>query len=501
MARLDPALLAQLNSWYAPWRGIRACVLGLGVAGFAAADVLAELGVTTRVFAQRGDVEKEKILSVLDVTSCIGDNEAQLAALREFDPQLIIVSPGYRPYNPLLLWAAQAGITVWGDIEFAWRVRDKVYTAEWLCITGTNGKTTTAQLTATMLVSSGAKAAPVGNIGVPVLDAIRDPEGFDALVVELSSFQLHWLDTVRPYASCVLNIARDHLDWHGSYEAYIAAKAKIFERTKTACVYNRHEEIIETLLMQADVQEGARAVGFGLDTPARSELGVVEGILVDRGYHAARGTTALELVTLSELHEAGLAQPHTVANVLAAAALARAYGVAPTDIKRAVLGFVPDKHRVEPVAKQNGVLWVDDSKATNSHAADAALSAVASTVWIMGGDFKGTDIVPLLTKHVKKLRAVVVIGANSQETAGLVRRVCPELTVAQVAAEDAEGAKLTGDAVMERAVVSAANYALAGDTVLLAPAAASIDQFGGYAERGLAFARAVQQLLGVPGEQ
>ena len=224
-----------------------------------------------------------------------------------FDPELVIVSPGYRPDHPLTTWATSHGVTVWGDIELGWRLRDKTgRIADWICVTGTNGKTTTSQLTAHMLVAGGLRAAPVGNIGVPILDALRDPQGYDALVVELSSFQLHRLgpdaeNGVSPYASVCLNIADDHLDWHGSFDAYAAAKANVYERTQVACVYNRADERTMRMVEEADVVEGARAISFGLDSPPSSGLGVVEGLLLDRAYHAERRNEAFELVSVEEL--------------------------------------------------------------------------------------------------------------------------------------------------------------------------------------------------------
>src|SRR5690606_35508667 len=217
------------------------------------------------------------------------------------------------------------------------------------------------QLTAHMLVAGGLRAAPAGNIGIPVLDAIRDPGGFDVLVVELSSYQLHWTHRadltsgagggeLAPLASVCLNIADDHLDWHGSREAYIAAKGRVYENTRVACVYNLADEATRRLVEEAEVFEGARAIGFGRGTPGRGELGFVAGILVGRAFLGERHTHALALTTREVLHAAGLAAPHSVQNVLAAAALARAAGVEPERIRDAIRGFRIDAHRTEVVA-------------------------------------------------------------------------------------------------------------------------------------------------------
>lgn len=481
-----------LTSWHQDWSGLRVAVLGLGVTGFSVADTLVELGCRVRVIFGAPDDDRERLLDVIGAErACLPSDEAQLADLTAFDPDLVIVSPGYRPDHPLTTWAEQRGTVVWGDIELGWRLRDKTSRiADWICVTGTNGKTTTTQLTAHMLVAGGLRAVPVGNIGVPVLDALRDPQGYDALVVELSSFQLHRLGEISPYASVCLNIAADHLDWHGSADAYAAAKAKVYANTQVACVYNRADAATERMVEEADVVEGARAISFGLDSPPPSGFGQVEGILVDRGFHAARRNEAYELVTLDELQDRGLAAPHLVQNVLAAAALARSRGVEPGEIAQAILDFRLDAHRVQrlgEVAALPGVQWVDDSKATNAHAADGALAAFDSVVWIVGGLLKGTDIGGLVARHATRLRAAVVIGARRDEVVEALRRHAPEVPVFEVVPGETEG-------TMPQAVAAAAASAQAGDTVLLAPAAASMDQFTDYADRGRRFQAAVREL-------
>ena len=216
----------ELTSWNADWRGLRAAVLGLGVTGFSVADTLLELGASVLVVASSSKDEQRRLLDVIGADYFEGDLSSVPGVVTEFDPEVIVVSPGFAPDHPLLLWARERGTPVWGDIELAWRVRDKISpVAEWILVTGTNGKTTTTQLTAHMLEADGQRVAAVGNIGIPVLDAVRYPAGFDVLVVELSSYQLHWLGqtvngTLTPWASVCLNVADDHLDWHGSPGAY-----------------------------------------------------------------------------------------------------------------------------------------------------------------------------------------------------------------------------------------------------------------------------------------
>lgn len=488
------ARVRALTSWHHDWSGLRVAVLGLGVTGFSVADTLTELGAKVRVIYSREDPDREQLVDVIGAErALLASDEAQLEDLRGFDPDLVVVSPGYRPDHPLTEWALKQQVPVWGDIELGWRLRDKTdRVAEWICVTGTNGKTTTAELTAHMLLEHGLRAAPVGNIGVPILDALRDPVGYDVLVVELSSFQLHRLGHISPLASVCLNVADDHLDWHGSRESYLAAKGRVYENTRLACVYNRADAVTEHLVEQADVIEGARAISFGLDSPPPSGFGVVEGILVDRGFHDSRKLEAYELTTRDELRERNLDAPHLVQNILAAAALARAAGATPAAIARAVLGFRPDPHRfepLEPVAAHPRVHWVDDSKATNAHAASASLRAHASVVWIAGGQLKGVDLGSLIADHAARMRAVIVIGSEQAALLSQLAQHAPTIPVIAITPGQTER-------VMIEAVEAAAKVAQAGDTVLLAPAAASYDQFRDYADRGDRFQAAVRALDG-----
>lgn len=483
--------LQTLRSWHADWSGLRVAVLGLGVTGFSVADTLVELGSRVRVIYAGVDSDRERLLDVIGAERLQAESDAdQLAALTEYDPELVIVSPGYRPDHPAIVWAEARGTAVWGDIELGWRLRDKTHrVADWICVTGTNGKTTTTQLTAHMLLAAGIRAIPVGNIGTPLLDALRDPQGYDVLVVELSSFQLHRVGEISPFASVCLNIADDHIDWHGSPLAYRAAKARVYAHTQVACVYNRADAVTEQMVEDADVIEGARAISFGLDTPPPSGFGMVEDILVDRGYHSSRRTEAFELVTLAELSERDLDAPHMVQNILAAAALARSRGVEPGEVAQAILSFQPDPHRAQRLGSIDGVFWVDDSKATNAHAADASLRAFESVVWVVGGLLKGVDISPLVERHAHRLRGVVVIGAERTPVLEVLARHAPRVPCIEVAPGDTEE-------VMQSAVTAAASLAEPGDVVLLSPAAASMDQFSDYADRGRRFQAAVRALGG-----
>jgi UDP-N-acetylmuramoylalanine--D-glutamate ligase len=483
--------LSGLVSWHSDWTGLRVAVFGLGVTGFAAADTLAELGATVLVVAGAAPDDRARLLDVIGASLVQSDLSEPPAELIDHRPDLVIVSPGFHPDHPLLLWALETGVAVWGDIELAWRLRDKVGPpADWILVTGTNGKTTTVQLTATMLAAAGHRVAPCGNIGVPVLDAIRDPQGWDVLVVELSSYQLHHLPrtgpgALVPWASVCLNIADDHLDWHGSREAYREAKATVYANTKVACVYNQMDAATVQMVENAEVQDGARAIGFSLGIPGRSDFGLVEGILVDRAFLPDRAERAIELTTAEELASVGLAAPHIVANILAASALARSYDVPAEVIHDALTSFRLDEHRIEVVVEAGGIRWINDSKATNPHAADASLRAYDSVVWVVGGLLKGVDIDALVAAHVTRLRGAIIIGLDREELRDAFARHAPGLHVVEVESDDR-------DQVFVQAVQFAADVALPGDVVLLAPAGASMDQFTDYAERGRLFARAVR---------
>jgi UDP-N-acetylmuramoylalanine--D-glutamate ligase len=486
MTKLD-----QLTSWHSNWREVRAVVFGLGVSGFSVADTLAELGAKTLVVAEKAEPDLLDILDVIGVPHLTGEVAKGVPGeVTEFQPDVIVVSPGIRPQHELLAWATANGVAIWVDIDLAWRLRDKTdRLAHWFTVTGTNGKTTTVQLLTSMLNEGGIKSEACGNIGKPILDAIRDPEGFDALVVELSSFQLHYLGQIFPFSSAVLNLADDHLDWHGGFEEYRAAKAKVFENTVAACVYNVMDKATESMVEDADVVDGARAIGFTLGIPARSQIGFVEDILCDRAYLDDRANNALEIATLEDIGEIGVMTPHLMANVAAATAMARSAGVEPDRIREAIRNFRLDAHRIELVAEAGGIRWIDDSKATNPHAANASLASFDRVVWIVGGLLKGVDISSLVERHKSSLAAAIVIGADRNPVLEALANKAPGVPVAEIPAG-------TAQEVMQAAVAAAAGFAGEGDVVLLAPAAASMDQFTDYADRGNCFAVAVRSLIG-----
>jgi UDP-N-acetylmuramoylalanine--D-glutamate ligase len=463
--------------------GRRVAVAGLGVSGVSAARVLARLGARVTV-VDGGDGESHRSraaeLEPDGVAVRLGDGDT----LPE-GTELIVTSPGWQPGSPLFAAAAAKDVPVWGDVELAWRLRHGPgrHGAPWLAVTGTNGKTTTVQMLASILAAAGLRTAAVGNIGTPLLDVVLSDEPYDVLAVELSSYQLHWAPSVRAHSAAVLNLAPDHLDWHGSMAAYAADKARIYEGNEVACVYNVADPRTEELVREADVAEGCRAVGFTLGSPRPSELGVVDGILVDRAFVPDRQKTAQELAEASDITPAA---PHNIANALAAAALARAYGVPSGAVRDGLRAFRPDAHRIEHVADVGGVAYVDDSKATNTHATQASLASYESLVWIAGGLAKGATFDELVAGAAKRLRGAVLLGADRHLIARALARHAPDVPVVDLERTD------TG--VMAAAVREATRLAEPGDTVLMAPACASMDMFTNYHRRGEAFAEAVRAL-------
>jgi UDP-N-acetylmuramoylalanine--D-glutamate ligase len=487
--------LAGLDHRDADWAGLSVVVAGIGLSGFAAADALLERGARVVVVDGRDGESEEAHAQILRILGARVELGRQPGAEALGGADLVVTSPGWRPEQPLLAAAAQGGVPVWGEVELAWRMRAREGAAPWLAITGTNGKTTTVQMLESMLRAAGLRAVAAGNVGLPLLEAVLHPEPYDVLAVELSSFQLHWSHSISPQASACLNVAPDHVDWHGSLEAYVRDKGRVYERTQLACVYNVADPVTEQLVRDAEVVEGARAVGFTLGTPAVGMLGVVDDVLCDRAFVEERRTAAAELATLEDLVRPGdpVGGPaaHTVANALAAAALARAHGIAPRAVRDGLRAFIPAAHRIARVAEVGDVAYVDDSKATNPHAAAASLAAFGSVVWGAGGLLKGAVVEELVAAHAHRLRGAVLLGRDRAVIAEALARHAPDVPVVEVTSTDTD--------VMEQVVEAAAGLARPGDVVLLAPAAASMDIFRDYGARGDAFAAAVRRLSGAAG--
>jgi UDP-N-acetylmuramoylalanine--D-glutamate ligase len=447
------------------WPALGVVVCGIGISGTAVAEVLLRRGARVRVVdagATDAATLRGAALTALGAEVLLGDGDPDVGT-----PDLVVTSPGWAPDQPLLHRLAAAGVPVWGEVELAWRF-SRPETA-WLAVTGTNGKTTTVEMLAAMLSAAALRAEAAGNIGTPLLEAVLREVPPDWLAVELSSFQLHWSDSIRPRAAAILNVAPDHLDWHGSLAAYAADKAKVWARMgpDDVAVGNADDPAVAALLAEAPA---GRKVEFTLAPPRAGQLGVDRGRLVDRAF--ANG----ELAPVADL--TGLTGSHNVANALAALAVALGAGVPLEPCLSALSSFAPGAHRLATVLEHSGVRYVDDSKATNPHAAVQALSSFDRVVWIAGGLNKGLEFDELVAGAKDRLVAAVLIGSCAHQLRDALARHAPDVPVHRADS-------------MQTAVEIAETLAQPGDTVLLAPAAASMDMFRDYRERGDAFAAAV----------
>ncbi len=444
-------------------------VCGAGVAGAPAARALLAAGARV-LLTDAAETQW--------VAGLVSSGAKFLGALEQVPDgtDLVVTSPGWRPDHPLLVGALGHAVPVLGEVELAWRLRD-AHAAPWLAVTGTNGKTTTVRMLEAILLAAGQRALAVGNVGTSIIDAVTAEPPFDVLAVELSSFQLHWSSTVEPAAGALLNLAPDHIDWHGSMGAYALTKTKVWDTP--VAIGNVDDPYVAELLAGAESRAQGRKVGVTCGEPASGQLGIVDRVLVDHAFTAS----PVELIHADEVRPAG---EHNLCNALVAAALARAHGVPAASVGQGLRDFVPDPHRNQTIVDRGGVRYVDDSKATNPHAASASIHAYDRVVWIAGGQLKGTHVDELVASVASRLAGVVLLGADRAEIYAALARHAPKIPVIEVARTD--------DGAMTEVVRAAAGLARPGDTVLLAPAAASYDMFAGYAARGAAFAAAIDAL-------
>ena len=461
------------------WSDLSVCVVGLGVAGYSCADVLMQLGASVTIVDESpGDIHQERaeVLGSLGAAIRFGE-----AAELPLDSDLVVVSPGIRPSAPVLAPALAREIPIWGELELAWRLRRGPSDAPWMCVTGTNGKTTVTLMLESMLTASGARAVSAGNIGVPLVDVIMHDD-VEVIAVEVGAPQLPFVASMSPYSAVCLNIADDHIDHFGSLEEYVNSKERIYRHTLHSAIYSVDDDVTRGMVERADVIAGCRAIGFTLGVPDVGMVGVVDNLLVDRAYLEKRRDAALELASINDVRPQA---PHNVANALAAAALARSYGVHPSAVRAGLRDFQPAPHRIAEVGEFSGVRYVDDSKATNTHAAKTSLLAYPSVVWVAGGVAKGQEFDDLVVEIHDRLRGVVLLGRDAGVIRDALARHAPDIPVIVVERNE------TG--VMGEVVDAAAGLARPGDVVLLAPGCASWDMFTDYAERGRAFADAVLQ--------
>jgi UDP-N-acetylmuramoylalanine--D-glutamate ligase len=432
--------------------GEHVVVVGAGVAGSAAARVLVAEGATVRVSDSGRATPGASDLRAEGIEVLEGGH-----APDHLDgATMIVASPGVPPHAEILSWAHDRTLPVWGELELGARLARVPY----LAVTGTNGKTTTTDMLAACMRSAGLDAVACGNIGRPFPTAAREPH--DALVVEVSSFQLATQTSFHPRVSVLLNLAPDHLDWHGSFDAYAAAKARVFALQGAADVHvgNLDDEA------SAAISRSARCEvrWFTIGEPSEDGAGIRDGRLT-------AGWSGADLGALS------LDTPAMRADAAAAATAAHAFAIGDHAIAKAIATFAPGPHRGEPVATLEGVRFLDNSKATNPHAAIAAVGDAEGVVLIAGGDAKGVDLTPL-GSVAARLAGVVAIGAS----AGDVRAVFEGRVPVREAGSIEEAARL------------AFQMASGTGTVLLAPACASWDMFRDYAERGDRFAAAARAL-------
>ncbi|MBM7788587.1 UDP-N-acetylmuramoyl-L-alanine--D-glutamate ligase [Tenggerimyces flavus] len=467
-----------------PWDEVSAVVAGFGVSGYSAAAGLLHVGAHVTVLSdgEPDDAARERatILETLGADIRLGEGATESLPDKT---NVLVVSPGLPQQHRLAVAARSRSLPILGEVDLAWRLRSPERPAPWIGLTGTNGKTTTVQMLTSILRAAGLRTAAVGNIGDPIVDAVMDPTPYDVLAVELSNFQLWWSPGLHLRSAAVLNVAPDHLEWHPTMDEYTRTKGKIYDGCEVACVYNVEDPVTEQLVRDADVVEGCRAIGITVGVPGVSMLGIVDDVLADRAFIEERQTAAAELATLSDLPSLA---PHNIANALAAAALARSFGVPTVAVRDGLRGFQLDKHRIEQVAVSEGVTYIDDSKATNTHAAQASLLAFSNVVWIAGGQAKGQSFDELVRVAKDRLRGVVLLGVDRGVIADALARLAPSVPVIDVGTPES--------GVMDHVVLAAGRLARSGDTVLLAPGCASKDQFPSYGARGDAFAAAVHRL-------
>ena len=438
--------------------GKNCLVVGAGVTGRAVHDALLKFGATSMIF-------DEKVAGDKDVINKIPAGV-----------DLVIVSPGWRIDHPVIVKLRSTGVAVLSEIDFAWQVKQVLAPKQrWIALTGTNGKTTTIKMVESIFKSAKINGVACGNVGQTVIAAVCADKPFDYLAIELSSFQIQWSDLPRYESVVLLNIAEDHIDWHGSFENYAASKLKLLKQANKVILNKADPQIVNRVGKDS-------AVWFSLTTPTVGELGVVENLLIDRAF----STTTDEANEIAELVDITPTVPHNISNALAAAALALSIGIKYEYVKAGLKNFATDHHRMELVVSKDEINWIDDSKATNPHAATASLLSNFKVIWIAGGLAKGASMGELVTRCASRIKAVILIGQDRELIASAFAEHSAATELVRV--EQISDAKT----LMSDVVKVAIKLAKPGDTVLLAPACASMDQFDSYVQRGELFTEAVR---------
>ncbi len=446
--------------------GKRVLVVGLARTGVATALFCAARGA--RVTATEGRAEAavgDDTVRLLRAAGCqleFGGHSNDVFLVQD----LIVPSPGVPASQPGIVAARAAGIAVWSEIELAWRF----LRGRFVAITGSNGKTTTTSLVGHILEGASLPVVVAGNIGTPVIARVQDSTDATITVAEVSSFQLELIDSLRPDIAVLLNLTPDHIDRHGSFDAYARAKARLFENQtrRDAAILNADDAE-----SKAHAPKEPQIFWFSRSKPLTDGAFVGDGEIVFR----QEGEDVRLLQPLGS--DIRLRGQHNVENVLAAAATAFLLGVEPAAIAEGVRTFPGVEHRIEFVARIGGVDFFNDSKATNVDAAAKAIEAFAGGLLvILGGKDKGSSYLPLAELLRHRARQAFLIGAAAQKIESELGGAVP----------------LTQAGTLERAVALAFERARPGDTVLLAPACASFDQFENYEQRGRVFKELVGAL-------
>jgi len=448
-------------SYVSDLEGKKCLVVGAGVTGRAVEKALKKFGALPILF-------DERVQSNSGVVDQIPDSI-----------ELAIISPGWRIDHPAILKLKQAGVEMISEVDFAWKIKEVLAPKQrWVGLTGTNGKTTTIKMIESIFKSAKVNGAACGNVGQTVIESVIREQPYDFLALELSSFQIQWSDLPQYEAVAILNIAEDHIDWHGSFNSYAGAKLKLLNHGKRSIVNKSDPELFKRVSNNS-------VTWFSLDTPLPGELGIVENLLVDRAFSPST-TQANEI---AEIVDVTPTVPHNVLNALAAAAIALSVDISYSAIKEGLKNFSTDHHRMELVISKNEISWIDDSKATNPHAAIASLLSYFNVIWIAGGLAKGASMDELVQRTASRIKTVILIGKDRELIAQAFLRHSPKTEIIQV------DLKSDGRELMLDVVKQAIKIAKAGDTVLLAPACASMDQFESYVDRGNSFSNAVKALV------
>ena len=442
-------------------RGAKCILFGAGVTGAPTLDYLKSKGAT--VISVDEKVQGDGIKHTLEKKDLVGVG-------------LAIVSPGWRVDHPLISLVREAGIELISEIDLAWKVKQQICPNQrWIALTGTNGKTTTVQMLESMLIESGINAKACGNLGYTAIEAVVNSRA-DILALELSSFQLEWSNLAHFEAGAILNIAEDHIDWHQSFEKYLAAKLKI-------------SQLADLVILNKDDQHLAKngktlskpITWISLQVPSKGEIGLVENLIVDRAFIKD------DAEALFEISDVTPSVGHNVSNAMAAATLARSVGAKSDAIGNALRNFKLDHHRLEVVHKSGGITFINDSKATNPHAAIAALYSQMESIWIAGGLAKGAAMDELAQRCKNRIKAAILIGSDAPIIKEALLKQAPNLAIYTT------DLNLKGMDVMRSVMSIVKEIAVSGDVVLLAPACASMDQFKNYADRGESFTAAAKQ--------